>query len=265
MLAVFLGGSGIVHDAASGTRYALVLESSSLLSLAAGAAAALAPIYPRLLGVAAALASALIAGADALRSRARPQPAAPPRVARRPRATLVGAAVWFGGLVALVFALPRASADDAERNTIVRAVLDRRARVRVRARRQRPRPRADRARRRDRDLVDVVRPRADRQDRALRAVARARLAQPLAAPRQLRPPAPLGAARDGAAARDRRGRRGADRAPARRRGERVGGVAASPRSKQRSRRRCRRATPWSPPGHSDRSRSRWRARRAARS
>ena len=31
----------------------------------------------------------------------------------------LSAAVWFGGLVALVFALPRATPDDDERNTIV--------------------------------------------------------------------------------------------------------------------------------------------------
>ena len=99
----------------------------------------------------------------------------------------LSAAVWFGGLVALVFALPRATADDDERDAIVAPVLDGRARVGDRARAERPRPRADRARRRDADLVDVVRPRADHQDGALRAVARARLAEPLAAPRQPSP------------------------------------------------------------------------------
>ena len=118
MLAVFLGGSGIVHDAASGTRYALVLRIAVTLSLVAGAAAALAPVYPRMLGVAAALASVLIV-APTLSGHAldRTQPrflAVPVDLAHT-----LSAAVWFGGLVALVFALPRATPDEDERNTIV--------------------------------------------------------------------------------------------------------------------------------------------------
>ena len=118
MLAVFLGGSGIVHDAASGTRYALVLRIVVTLSLAAGAAAALAPVYPRMLGVAAALASVLIV-APTLSGHAldRTQPrflAVPVDLAHT-----LSAAIWFGGLVALVFALPRATPDEDERNTIV--------------------------------------------------------------------------------------------------------------------------------------------------
>ncbi len=159
-------------------------------------------------------------GADALGARPRPDTAAPPRGAGRPRAHTLGRRLVRRARRAR---LRLATRDPGRRRTQHdrRAVLDRRARIRVRARRQRPRPGTDRARRRDRDLVDVVRPRADRQDGALRAVARARLAQPLAAPRQLRPPAPLGGARDGAAARDRGGRRRADGAPSRRRGERV--------------------------------------------
>jgi copper transport protein len=118
MLAVFLGGSGIVHDAPSGTRYALVLRIVVTLSLAAGAAAALAPVYPRMLGVAAALASVLIL-APTLSGHALDR--TQPRLLAVPvdLAHALSAAIWFGGLVALVFALPRASADDDERNTIV--------------------------------------------------------------------------------------------------------------------------------------------------
>jgi copper transport protein len=118
MLAVFLGGSGIVHDAASGTRYALVLRITVTLSLVAGAAAALAPVYPRMLGVAAALASVLIV-APTLSGHALDR--TQPRVLAVPvdLAHTLSAAVWFGGLVALVFALPRATPDEDERNTIV--------------------------------------------------------------------------------------------------------------------------------------------------
>jgi len=118
MLAVFLGGSGIVHDAASGTRYALVLRLAVTLSLVAGAIAALAPVYPRMLGVAAAIALGLLV-APTLSGHAldRTQPrflAVPVDLAHT-----ISAAVWFGGLVALVFALPRAGADDDERDSIV--------------------------------------------------------------------------------------------------------------------------------------------------
>jgi copper transport protein len=118
MLAVFLGGSGIVHDAPSGTRYALVLRIVVILSLAAGAAAALAPVYPRMLAVAAGLASVLIV-APTLSGHA--LDVTQPRLLSVPvdLAHALSAAVWFGGLVALVFALPRASADDDERATIV--------------------------------------------------------------------------------------------------------------------------------------------------
>ena len=118
MLALFLGGSGIVHDAVSGTRYALVLRIVVILSLAAGAAAALAPVYPQMLAVAAALALALVV-APTLSGHALDR--TQPRLLSVPvdLAHTLSAAIWFGGLVALVFALPRASADDGERATIV--------------------------------------------------------------------------------------------------------------------------------------------------
>ena len=90
MLAVFLGGSGIVHDAASGTRYALVLRIAVTLSLVAGAAAALAPVYPRMLGVAAALASVLIVAPTLSGHALDRDTAALPRGAGRPRAHTLG-------------------------------------------------------------------------------------------------------------------------------------------------------------------------------
>jgi copper transport protein len=118
MLAVFLGGSGIVHDAPSGTRYALVLRVVVTLSLVAGAAAALAPVYPRMLAVAAGLALTLgVAPTLSGHALDRTQPrlfSVPVDIAHT-----LSAAVWFGGLVALVFALPRSGADDEERDTIV--------------------------------------------------------------------------------------------------------------------------------------------------
>ncbi len=119
MLAVFLGGSGIVHDAASGTRYALVLRVAVTLSLVAGAAAALAPVYPRMLWIACACTLPLVA-APTVSGHALDR--TQPRLLSVPVdfAHTLSAAVWFGGLVALVFALPRASAVDAERRSVVR-------------------------------------------------------------------------------------------------------------------------------------------------
>jgi copper transport protein len=118
MLALFLGGSGMVHDAVAGTRYALVLRIAVILSLAAGAAAALAPVYPRMLGAAAVIAIALIL-APTLSGHALDR--TQPRLLSVPvdLAHTLSAAIWFGGLVALVFALPRASADDGKRASIV--------------------------------------------------------------------------------------------------------------------------------------------------
>ena len=114
LLAVFLGGSGIARSAASGTRFALVLDAALVVSLAGGAAAALAPRYPRLLAVAGAAALALLV-APALSGHAldRDQP----RLLSVPvdLVHLASAAVWFGGLVSLVYVVPRAARDDGER------------------------------------------------------------------------------------------------------------------------------------------------------
>ena len=91
MLAVFLGGSGIVHDAAAGHALrARARRSPSPLSLVGGAAAALAPMYPRLLWVAAALRVRAARGADARRGTHSTEPAARARGAGRPRAHALG-------------------------------------------------------------------------------------------------------------------------------------------------------------------------------
>ena len=61
LLLAFLGGSGILHAAPPGTRFALVMKVALTVSLAGGAAAALAPTLPQLLPVAYAAALALLA------------------------------------------------------------------------------------------------------------------------------------------------------------------------------------------------------------
>ncbi|MBA3843732.1 MAG: copper resistance protein CopC/CopD, partial [Actinobacteria bacterium] len=118
-LAVFLGGSAIIHSAPPGTRFALVLKVVVTLALVTGAAAALAPMYERLLLVAAAGSVAMLAG-PTLSGHAldRDQPvllSVPTDLAH-----IAGSAVWLGGLVSLVVVLPRATADDAERRAVVR-------------------------------------------------------------------------------------------------------------------------------------------------
>ena len=114
LLGVFLGGSGIVHAAPSGTRFALVLQVALVVSLAGGAAAALAPAYPRLLTLAGACSLALLV-APTLAGHAldRDQPRAlsiPVDLAH-----LTSAAVWLGGLAALVYLVPRVARGDEER------------------------------------------------------------------------------------------------------------------------------------------------------
>jgi copper transport protein len=110
LLATFLGGSGILHSAVSGTRFALVVKVALVVALVGGAAAALAPTTPALLVAAGAAALALLV-APTLMGHAldRDQPAVlAPLV---DLAHVTGAAVWLGGLAALLYVLPRAGAD----------------------------------------------------------------------------------------------------------------------------------------------------------
>ena len=119
LLAAFLGGSGIVDTAPSGTRFALVIRIAVTLALVGSAAAALAPSLPVLLYVAGACSLALLAA---------PPLAGHPLDRDQPRvlAALVdvvhvaSAAVWIGGLLALVYALPRATAEGPARAAAVR-------------------------------------------------------------------------------------------------------------------------------------------------
>src|SRR5581483_4857459 len=104
-LSAFLGGSGIVHTAPPGTRYDLVVRAALTVSLIGGAAAALAPNVPRLLLLAAPTLSghALDPG----------QPRVLSVVADLGH--LAAAAMWLGGLLALVYVVPRATEDGAKR------------------------------------------------------------------------------------------------------------------------------------------------------
>ena len=118
LLLAFLGGSGILHSAPPGTRFALVTKIALTVSLAGGAAAALAPTVWQLRPVAYAAALALLA-APTLSGHAldRDQPRILSVVADL--AHLASAAVWLGGLIAIVYVLPRSTDDDATRRSAV--------------------------------------------------------------------------------------------------------------------------------------------------
>jgi copper transport protein len=118
LLAAFLGASGIVHSAPPGTRFDLVLKVAVTTALVGGAAAALAPTVPVLLYVAAACSLALLAAptlAGHALDRNQPHVLAP----LVDFAHTASAAVWIGGLLSLVYVLPRAE-DPAARATAVR-------------------------------------------------------------------------------------------------------------------------------------------------
>jgi copper transport protein len=119
LLAAFLGASGLEADAASGTRFALVLELAVGVALAGAAAAALAPLYPPLLAAAGACALALVvAPALAGHSLDRDQPAVVAPVLDVLHT--FAAAVWVGGLVAASWILRRAAVDPWERRAVLR-------------------------------------------------------------------------------------------------------------------------------------------------
>jgi copper transport protein len=119
LLVAFLGGSALLRAATAGTRYDHVLKVAIVVSIVGGAAAALAPVYPRLLDAASLCALVLLA-APTLGGHAldRDQP----RLLSVPAdlAHVVGAAIWLGGLITLVTVLPRVRADDSERQLVVR-------------------------------------------------------------------------------------------------------------------------------------------------
>jgi putative copper export protein len=119
LLTAFLGGSGMLHAAPPGTRFALVLKVAVTVALAGAAAAALAPAVSALIFVAAACSLALLV-APTLAGHAldRDQPRV--LAALIDLAHVTSAAVWLGGLLALVYVLPRASDEGPARATAVR-------------------------------------------------------------------------------------------------------------------------------------------------
>lgn len=119
LLAAFLGGSGMLHASPPGTRFALVLKVAITVALVGGAAAALAPTVPLLLFVAGGCSLALLAAptlAGHALDRDQPRVLAP----LVDIAHIASAAVWLGGLLALVYVVPRASGEGAARASAVR-------------------------------------------------------------------------------------------------------------------------------------------------
>ena len=119
LLLAFVGGSLLLRAATSGTRYDNVLKAAVVVAVAGGAAAALVPVYPRLLHLASACALALLAAPTLAGHALDPdQPWAlsvPADLAH-----VAAAAVWLGGLVCLVTLLPRITAARAERERVIR-------------------------------------------------------------------------------------------------------------------------------------------------
>jgi len=119
LLAAFLGGSGMIHGSPPGTRFVLVIKVAITIALAGGAAAALAPTVPLLLYVAGACSLALLAAptlAGHSLDRDQPRVLAP----LVDVAHIAAAAVWLGGLLSLVFVVPRATDQGAARSAAVR-------------------------------------------------------------------------------------------------------------------------------------------------
>jgi copper transport protein len=119
LLAAFLGGSGMLHASPPGTRFALVLKVAITVALVGGAAAALAPTVPLLLFVAGGCSLALLAAptlAGHALDRDQPRLLAP----LVDIAHIASAAVWLGGLLSLVYVVPRASGEGTARASAVR-------------------------------------------------------------------------------------------------------------------------------------------------
>ena len=114
LLAVFVGGSGIVHTAAPGTRYVLVVKVALVVALVGGAAAALAPARRLLLWPAGAAALALLAAPTLAGHALDPSQ---PRSLSVPADLLhiVSAAAWVGVLVGFAVVFPRSGPAERER------------------------------------------------------------------------------------------------------------------------------------------------------
>lgn len=118
LLVTFVGASGIEHGAPPGTRYELVLKVAVVVSLVGGAAAALTPTVPRLLPLAETAALALLAAPTLGGHSLDPDQ---PRVLSvlADLAHLTSASVWLGGLLALVYVVPRATESGRDRSAVV--------------------------------------------------------------------------------------------------------------------------------------------------
>jgi len=119
LLAAFVGVGVVVRSSPGGTRNALVLQVALGVAVVGAACAALAPRVPRLLALAEACALALVV-APTLSGHAldpnQPQLLAVPA----DLAHTASAAVWLGGLAALLWLVPRAGLDAARRGAVVR-------------------------------------------------------------------------------------------------------------------------------------------------
>ncbi|HEX5449707.1 MAG TPA: copper resistance protein CopC [Gaiellaceae bacterium] len=106
LLVAFVGAGGLAYESVGGTRNALVLKIAAAVAFAGAAAAATAPVAPRLLPVAGACSLVLVA-APALAGHALDPDQ--PRALAVPDDVLhvAAAAVWLGGLVGAVWLLPR--------------------------------------------------------------------------------------------------------------------------------------------------------------
>ena len=93
-----------------GTRFVLVVRVAVIVALAGGVAAALSPLYDRLLYAASACAIALLV-APTLSGHALDRDQTSLIAVPVDLAHIASAAVWLGGLVSLVFVVPNAEHD----------------------------------------------------------------------------------------------------------------------------------------------------------
>ncbi|MGH3001847.1 MAG: copper resistance CopC/CopD family protein [Gaiellaceae bacterium] len=118
LLAAFVGISGMAQPAPSGTRFAHVLDAAAVVAGVGAALAALAPLHRKLLLPAGTCAVLLVAAPTLSGHALDPDQ---PRAVSIPLdlAHAAAAAVWLGGLLAVVFVLPRTAPRTVERELVV--------------------------------------------------------------------------------------------------------------------------------------------------
>ena len=119
LFTAFVGAGGLVHTTAGGTRFALFVKLAAIVATAGAAAAALAVPRARLLPVAGACAVAL-AATPAFAGHALDRGSARWFAVPVDLLHLGSAAVWIGGLLALLFVLHGAVGDEAARGAAAR-------------------------------------------------------------------------------------------------------------------------------------------------